>query len=207
MKVSELDKTKSFQVLRGSVPILLSAPHHVMQVRELQAKPLDLGTGALVLRTQNLANTFAIVKTKCVGVVGKTNDDANYEPNHPYKQQIVSLIKDHNIKAVLDIHSMKKSRTKMVNIGINGGKNIQNREDILALIVAEFELHGFLVFVDNPFYAPQNTVSGEVSEKTNTFCLQIEINSKYIHFKDIRNKRKLVANILANIVQILEENL
>ena len=71
----------------------------------------------------------------------------------------------------------------------------------------EFEAYGFMVFIDQPFFAPEYTVSGEVAQLRNIFCLQIEINSKYLHYKDARNKRQLLAHIMSNVVNILNEEL
>ena len=124
-------RKNSFEVVEGSVPILLSAPHNVEQVREKQKKPLDLGTGHLLLKTVNESRAYGIIKTNCIGKIGEVDDDPNYELEHPYKEKIKELLNENKIKALIDIHSLGKDRPEQINLGINDGKNIQNKFELL----------------------------------------------------------------------------
>jgi len=200
-------KRNSFEVVKGCVPILLSAPHNVEQVREDRKKPLDLGTGHLLLKTINESGAYGIIKTNCVGKIGEVDDDPNYEVEHPYKQKIIELVNKNKIKAVIDIHSLSKDRTEQINLGINGGKNIQNNFELLEKVKALFFENGFYVTIDTPFYAGENTVSANVSKGANIFSLQIEINSKLIHLKDKRNEFLLITEIMRQMIALLNNEL
>ena len=70
-----------------------------------------------------------------------------------------------------------------------------------------FLKNGFYVTIDTPFYAGENTVCADISEDTNIFSLQIEINSKLIHLKDERNKFLITTKVLNQVVTLLDKEL
>ena len=66
-------KEKSFKIINGSIPIILSAPHCVNQTRQGKIKQAEGETGAIVQILSKLTNCYAIYKTY------NNNDDANYD--------------------------------------------------------------------------------------------------------------------------------
>ena len=193
----------SFEIITGNNSIIFSAPHNVMQVRNLQIKPLDLGTGHLLLNIVNKTNSHGIIKTNCVCEIGVKDDDANFEENHPYKIALSNYIKQHNIKYLIDLHSMEKDRPEQIKLGINGGENIQHNETVLNTIKDIFYNNGFLVSIDMPFNAGEGTISNYIEKTNNIFALQIEINSKLIHLKDPRNQFYKITTTLQEITTYL----
>ncbi len=200
-------RENSFEILEGRLPILVSAPHNVKQIREGKTKPIDLGSGHLMLDVVNKTNCFGIIKTNCVGMEGEKDDDANYEKQHPYKDAVLNETNKHNLKALLDLHTMAEDRKELVNIGIYGGKNIHDNYEVLQKVVHTFEDFGYPVSLDEPFNAPPHTVAGFLATETNAFCLQIELNSKLIYKKDKRNEFSNVSDCLVKIVNQLNESL
>lgn len=196
-------KQTSFEILKGQNKVMLSAPHNVEQIRKLEKKPLDLSTGHLLLNVANHTKCHAIIKTNCVGQIGKTNDDANYDDNHPYKIELSNYIKNNKIKFLLDIHSMAENRPEQINFGIFGGQNIQNNFEVLKNIEKIFNNHGFAVSIDTPFNAGEKTISNYIAKFNNIFCLQIEIQSKLIYRKNHLNQFDKMSKTFFEVVEYL----
>ena len=95
----ENEKNKSFETIKGKIPILISAPHSVRQIRNGKIKGKDIYTGPIVIILQKEADCYSIYKTK------NNNDDANYDiENNTYKEEILKIIEENQIKLLLDIH-------------------------------------------------------------------------------------------------------
>lgn len=195
----------SFEILAGKNNVMFSAPHNVKQIRDLQVKPLDTGTGNLVLNLANLSDSHAIIKTNCMGVENVIDDDANYEESHPYKFALKRHIIQNQIKFLFDIHAMKPTRTEQVNIGIFGGHNIQNNFALLNEIIAIFNEFGFEVWVDQPFKAGPRTVAHFVAKETQIFAVQVEINSSLINHKNEDQQFEKMTECFLRIVEKLNE--
>lgn len=206
IKMQIENSKQSFEVFEGNFPILISAPHNVSQIREGKHKHLDIGSGNLAIKLKNILDANLIIKSKCLGNQ-KFDDDANYEITHPYKQKTEEIVNSKKIKALLDIHSLKPERSQFVNLGINGGKNIQNNFELLNKITLIFERSKFPVSIDHPFCAPEHTVCGSLASKTNVFCLQIEINSKLINPKNKENKIKDFCTCLEKVAKLIDKEL
>ena len=86
-KIAKEQGKRAFEVIEGQVPIIISAPHCVQQIRNGKIKSSEGETGAIA---QYLAE-----KTQCYGIykIYNNNDDANYDiENNPYKEQIIHMI-------------------------------------------------------------------------------------------------------------------
>ena len=68
----KMTSTKDYKVIQGKIPILLSAPHGVKQVRNKKIKWEDAMTGGIVEYLCDTINAFGIIRT-C-----NLNDDPNY---------------------------------------------------------------------------------------------------------------------------------
>ena len=197
----------SYEVVDGKLPILISAPHSVKQVRELKEKVRDIGTGHLALYLASKTQSHLIIKSNCKGEVGKTNDDANFCTPHPYKSEILKIIKSKNIKALIDLHSLRGTRKTQICIGVNGGANIQQNTDLLAKIVTIFKNHSFNVSIDYPFNAPLPTVAGYTAKHAQIFSLQFEINSRLININHNENKFNKICRAFKEVIKLLAETL
>ncbi len=193
----------SFEVIKGAGIVLFSAPHNVKQIRELKTKSRDIGTGHLLLNVANSTHSHAIIRTNCTGCENEKNDDPNYYTEHPYREAVQQLILKHNLKYFIDLHSMKKIRPQMINIGIDGGKNIQQNFSLLEKVKSIFNHYGFHTSIDHPFSAGEKTLASFVAKTSNIFSLQIEINSKLIHLKDDSNQFGMLSQCFAEIAQLL----
>lgn len=166
----------NFKIINGDIPILLSAPHAVKQIREGKVKLEDALTGAIVEYLCVNAGTNGIVRTY------NSNDDPNYENTGKalqYKKAILKCISEKNIPILLDVHACKDCYGFDIELGTNYGENINNDEEILEILKSEFSKIGRVV-VDEKFKASKSTtVSNYINKNSDILCVQIEISKKF----------------------------
>ena len=89
---------EKYRVLSGNVPVLLSAPHSVNQIRGEDVRDAEKYTGALTRFLANATSSYAIFQIF-------THADPNTDEENVYKNAVVNLVNSYNIKLLLDIHS------------------------------------------------------------------------------------------------------
>lgn len=89
---------EKYRVLSGKIPVLLSAPHSVNQLRGEEVRPAEKFTGALARYLSNLTDSYAIFQLF-------THADPNNDENHNYKNAVINIVETYNIKLLIDIHS------------------------------------------------------------------------------------------------------
>ncbi len=91
-------------LLTGSKPVILSAEHATAQLRDGGYKEPDTGTAALVQIMHQDKGTHGAV------MLGKQTSDANYAPNHPFRDALIDGVRSHDVEAFASLH------------GVTGGK-------------------------------------------------------------------------------------
>ena len=197
----ENQQNKSFETINGKIPILISAPHSVRQIRNEKLKGKDLCTGPIAIILQKETNCYCIYKTK------NNNDDANYDiENNTYKQEILKIINDNHIKLLLDIHGASDKHGFGVDIATGEKENLNNNEDSLKLLEETLKKHNIEnVEIDTVFKAKSiHTICRTISEKTSIPCIEIEIAKKY---RDINNFSEIVKMMeaLKEYISVIEK--
>ena len=192
------NKNKDHVVLLGENKILLSAPHGVSQIRLGKYKVCEIGSLAVALFLKENSNCSLIAKTK------NNSDDANFDLVSPYKNTIKKLVKESDIKYIVDIHGLASSRECDVNLGVHLGNNIRNNEKIFYLLKNGLESSGFSVSVDQPFMGGNNTISGNMIDFfPNVWTIQIEIDcaltNRRKNFEKCKKLLKSLENWLENV--------
>lgn len=170
------EEGNNFKVINGNIPIFLSAPHAVKQIREGKVKSEDALTGAIT--------EYLCINTGANGIIRtcNSNDDPNYENTGKalrYKKKILKCISEKNISILLDIHGCKDCHGFDIELGTNYGENINNNEEILEILRLEFSKIG-KVAVDEKFKASKSTtVSNFINKNSGILCVQIEISKKF----------------------------
>lgn len=193
--------SKAFEIVEGKIPIIVSAPHCVNQTRCGEIKQAEGETGAIAQYIAEKTECYAIYKTY------NNQDDANYDiENNPYKEAIIELIHQNDIRLLLDLHGARCSRDFDIDLGTGEGKNLQGNEYIIEELKRCFMQHGINeVAVDKRFKAiSEHTISRSVSEKTKIPCIQVEINGNYRYIQNIDGIEKLIKAIIQFINQIKE---
>lgn len=157
----------------GSAPhVLISAPHSAPHERGDRILPPEYGTGALAVSLARSLGCAAICKTSPQG-------DANWDAESPYRDRACEIIREHGIRALIDLHQMRAERLQSFEVGSGHGANVHGRRDLVGAVAGELEATGLgRVVVDGLFSASKSsTVSASVSHNCQIPCVQIEINS------------------------------
>lgn len=190
---------KDHVTIFGKNNILISAPHGVSQVRLEKYKVHEIGSLATALYLQKQTNCFLIAKTK------NNNDDANFDEKSEYKNSIRKLIKNQNIKYILDFHGLAAHRDCDVNLGINFGENIKNNIEIFDKLNMLLENNGFKVSIDQPFTGGGKTISGTFAKEfCNVWTIQIEINCAITNKKENFEKNKKLLNVFETWIKTIK---
>lgn len=197
---NQSSKEKSFEVLEGKIPVLISAPHSVRQLREGKIKAKDRYTGAIAIELAKSTNSFAIYKTY------NNQDDASYDiENNEYKEKVLELIYKHNIKVFLDIHGAKDTEEFDIDIGTDGKRNLNGKVQILEKLVKNLKEKGITKLgIDQKFKAcTMHTLTKKIATNTDIACMQIEITKKYRNLEDIEKMQKVINAIKVCIQEIV----
>ena len=198
-------KEDSFEVINGIEKIILSAPHNVKHIRENSVRPGETKTGVIVRILSKKYNTYGIYKN------GKDcNNDANWDKECEYKEQIKNMVKKEKIKVLIDFHGMAAYREQDICIGINNGENIFGNYDILNHMIDIFHKYGFKnVTIDIPFNAKyEYCVSNYIAKECNIPTFQIEINLKYrsARYKEYKKHKELLKS-LGEILKFIKDKI
>lgn len=190
-KINNSEK-QNFKFTYGEVPVILSAPHAVMQFRNDKNKVADYLTGPIAEYLSKYSNTHCIIRTF------NKKDDPNYDVigyGLEYKESLKEYIICNNIKVLIDLHGCKDSRDFDFQIGTNNRLNINNNYQVLNIIIDNLNKIGNVV-IDKDFKAdaPGN-ISRYISSNLKIPCIQIEITSKFR-----KDPQKLMA-----LIETLEE--
>lgn len=184
-----LKEEQTFEVIEGKIPVLLSAPHSVRQLREGKIKGKDRYTGAITIELAKQTNSFAIYKTY------NNQDDASYDiENNEYKEKVLELIDKHNIKVFLDIHGAKDTDEFDVDIGTDEKRNLNGKTQILENLIKNLKEKGITkIGIDKKFKAcTMHTLTKKIASSTNIACMQIEITRKYRDLEQVEKMEKII---------------
>lgn len=103
-----------FGYIKGSIPIVISAPHGAkhFRARENRWKAQDSYTVALAIKLGRLTGAH-VIYTK-----NKTLEDPNNALNCRYKKFLAQVVRDNNIKFIMDLHGAGHSNAFKVDVGI-----------------------------------------------------------------------------------------
>lgn len=193
------DTEKDFRIIPGKKPIMFSAPHSVKHFREGKDKLPEYRSGVIAVFLSELCDAHLIYKTK------NKMDDANYDEQSNYRNELIQYIKENRIGLLFDLHISAAFREFSLDIGTGFGKNIQNRSDLLDILRSGLENCYPVVSVDSTFAATHPyTVSASVAKETGIPCFQIEINWNLI--SDFEKMEELI-QCMYRLLEKIEEKL
>jgi len=176
-----------FKVVEGECPVLVSAPHACMHVRDGVSKMQEEYTGAIALYLAEHCGCHAIFTQY------KTAEDPNWQSDSSYKKAIKALVLENGIRFCIDLHGMRNVYHMGVALGtINGSACEPHR------VLSHFVNAGFRqvateelapdeenawrnVVVDHPKFTGgllNNTVTRFVSQELRIPSVQIELSSQ-----------------------------
>lgn len=176
----------------GDLPILLSAPHAVKQIRNGEMKAHEFYTGAIV---ECLAKTIGCACiTKQYLIENTINDDPNTDNAYcSYKTAINQFLQDNHIKLFVDIHGLSSKRDSIVDICIDGGKNVNDMTYVSTLekcIKNKFSENKSSI--DKYFSAfSDNIMSKWMHSNFDVSAIELEINGAYRWFEGNTEQQSL----------------
>ena len=213
---------ENYKIVTGSIPVMLSAPHAVNHFRNNQKKWADLYTGGIAFYLQQITGCYLIYNACYAFKDPNFDDQKDNEYQTILKDYLRKAEKQHNqIHVLLDLHGSAATREYAVELGTAPSPDLSEAEKSADLT----SLHGhkfvedvvFSVFNKNfmklntnkkalwknkIFTAGSaNTVTKNISDNTNTDCLQLEINGEY---RNPKNKEQFSA-LVRSLSEIVTE--
>ena len=191
-ELENLNIDNDYLIQKGTVPILFSAPHTMLQNREDgTTKVSEPYTKAIALYLNKNYNTYAIVKNNDTGV------DSNRDNYDKYNVEMRRLIRDNNIKLVIDLHGASKDRNFDIEFGTLN--NLSAAFSTIKELEESFTENGISNISHNdPFKG--GAISQGIYALDDVDVIQLEINGKYRDFNNLELLEKLIKS-LENFVQ------
>lgn len=198
---------ESFKYVEGKIPILISCPHSVNQIRRGGLKVREKYVGAVSKLICEVTDTNLIYKYHNDGI------DDNYVLETRYKKEIGEIIKRKNIKMLLDIHGMlgsmsKRFRGNYIELGTDDGRNLLGHHYISNEVVKIFNKNGIdRIVVDEKFKASKSyTITKYTATNYRIPSMQIEISGDFRDPNfDIGNFKKLIISFKEICELIIEK--
>jgi hypothetical protein len=174
-------------VLKGNTPILLSAPHTMLQTREDGTQKLNEPyTKAISLYLNKYSNVYSIVKNNDTGI------DSNRDNYDKYNVELRRLIKDNNIKLVIDIHGASSDRDFDIEFGTLN--NLSADYSTIKELEEAFTENGITNIIHNePFKG--GAITQGVYALTDVDVIQLEINGKYRDYNNLELLHKFINSL------------
>jgi hypothetical protein len=164
-------------MLQGAVPIIISSPHAVKHPRGDRLKKSEILTGPLARQLASLTQTSVLVYARTY------KEDPNYDPDGPYKQQLLRLAKSTSARFVLDLHGLKQEREEDIFVGTAGGETLGEQPEIRDVFTKELTKAGFTnIVIDDPELfsaAGSTTITSFIWHELRVPAMQVEIHRKY----------------------------
>jgi len=123
-----------FKVQHGTAPVLVSAPHACMHVRDGVSKMQEEFTGAIAFYLAQTCDCYAMV-TCC-----SSSEDPNWVMQGEYKSALQSLVQQNNIRFLIDLHGMTNRHQIGVAIGTMDGQSCDSETVVPCFTDAGFKL-------------------------------------------------------------------
>lgn len=178
---------EKYRVLSGSVPVLLSAPHAVNQIRGEDVRDAEKYTGAFVRYLCNATSSFGIFQLF-------THADPNNDEDHNYKNAVINLINAYNIKLLIDVHSSTFKDDTDIDIVTNSRQTLRGMDSLFDKLKLLGVKYNVKVDENN---VPNKEKSNEIITVASLICgiptMRIVINNKKL---DILNDEESINKIL-----------
>ena len=186
-KLENEELENDFIILKGNIPILFSAPHTMIQNREDGTiKFNEPYTKAILLYLNKYFRTYSIIKNIDTGIDSNRN---NYDK---YNVEMRRLIKEHNIKLVIDIHGAAKEREFDVEFGTLN--NLSADFSTIKELEEAFTENGITnISYNEPFKG--GAITQGIFGLTDIDVIQLEINQKFRDSNNLDLLNKLINSL------------
>lgn len=188
-----MDESATYKVIKGTLPILISAPHVFSHRRPSLMLSYKIGEDSTDDIVQNIC-----FNTGAWGIYQK--EETTYDPNYhrleenPYKQEVKKIIEENKIKFFIDIHGLSEEHEYDLAIYYPSkfSNSIKLANDVYKSIDKK-NLKGINVCILRFRDDDQETLGEFVASQLRVPSIQLEI-AKYIRQKDLL-RNSLIENI------------
>lgn len=179
-KTRPRDGRRDFGYALGRLPILISAPHGAAHWRNGTLKNEDDFTAGLARLTAEITGAHALYLRYC------SDQDANFDPDTPYKRFLREVIRRNRIRFVLDLHGAAAFRDFGLALGTLNGESCPNERSLILAVLQRFGFQEDAPWLsrldlDDTFTAAglerQETITRFVSQRLRVPAAQLEINA------------------------------
>lgn len=183
---------EKYRVLSGNLPVLISAPHSVNQIRGEDVRDAEKFTGALARYLSSATSSYAIFQIF-------THSDPNTDEENDYKNGVINIINGFNIKLLLDIHSSSFKDETDIDIVTNNRETLNGMNNLVDKL-KELGIKYDISF--DEMNEPNKEKENEIIYASASICkipsIRLVINNKRLDIEKDSNK-------IEKITQLLEE--
>ena len=191
---------EKYRVLSGNVPVLISAPHSVNQIRGEDVRDAEKYTGALTRYLCNATSSFGIFQIF-------THADPNTDEENAYKNAVVNLVNAYNIKLLIDIHSSTFFFFFDIDVVTNKRQTLIGKDDLYTKLKQFGIMHGAKIDENNE---PNKEKENEIIMVTSLICgipaMRLVINNKKLDLLNNEKNFDKVAKVIENFINDFSKN-
>lgn len=197
MKTFENTDSKYVYISKiGNVPILFTAAHTMTQLfDDGTVKLAEPCTKAICMYLNKYCNTSYLIKIK------DTGSDSNKDNHDDFKNELIKIVKDNNIKLVIDLHGANKDRNFDVEFGTLNNLTA-DFSTIKELEEAFLENNIINIKHNEPFKG--GAITQYLYNIKDVDVIQLEINGNFRDFDSIENLKQLCNALICFIKQYAE---
>jgi gamma-glutamylcyclotransferase (GGCT)/AIG2-like uncharacterized protein YtfP len=165
--------TDGIHHIKGTVPILVTAPHATAHVRMDKLKRQEFYTGALAVLLHSVTGCHALYTDRLSPV------DPNYSDESPFKEKLADIAERSGIEFLIDLHGTGSERPGDIFPGSGGGEFLIAKPHVLDELRIAAESTGVALGSPDVFPASrQFTVTRYSAAKLGVPSIQLEINQR-----------------------------
>jgi hypothetical protein len=167
-----------YRYIGGQIPILISAPHGAKHYRKRDGKGYwkkeDAYTSSLAIKLGQLTGAHVLYAKY------KAGEDSNSDTRSAYKDFLRNVVREHDIKFVIDIHGASGSHPFKVDVGTMSDTPEESSCPTFMPIIQK-AFRGFEEHVFNKHFAAGScgTVTSFARNDLGVEAAQFEINARY----------------------------
>lgn len=181
-------------VLKGSQPIIISAPH-ALEVSRKNKTFADKGTGELAILLHKICDVTVIYLSS----PSEWNPNACHE--NIYKETLRKLIQEEKPKLVIDLHRAHECRSFDIDYGTMHGRSCSNR--VVYRLARLLKEEGIVNFSSNFFSASLQDTVTKWAHLHGVEAIQLEINGTWLDIDGDRKDLHRFAQLLQGLAAFL----
>lgn len=184
-KMNKYESTKGlfdYILVRGEVPVLVTAVHTMKQVRaDGSIKPAETFTKAIAMYLSEMCSASYFVKILDTGM------DSNRDNHDEVKNDLINFVRDNKVKLVIDLHGADHNRDFDVEFGTLN--NLTADFSTIKELEEAFKHNGIVnIEHNNPFKG--GAITQYLYNEKDVDVIQLEINGRFRdpkHIDDVEN--------------------